>query len=274
MEIIREPKLYLVGRPSLVLEGIARFFDDEDVQFSIKGQPVTLSGKKERAWDVNSDIAGEIIPVLAGKACYDSYGRGRAEVEPYLGNLIESGHGSVLEHCNWNFIMAGVSRVFSHEHVRHRAGCAISQRSQRYVKESESGQILLPIIEKNPEALAIWEAQMASAQIAYDKLVDLLSSDLKALIPDSTMRTKTVRSAARGVMPNTTETVVFWTANGRALRHYLELRGNRHADIEIRRLALALYDIMLVEAPAMFGDMKRVPAGDGLDEIVTSYHKV
>lgn len=275
IHFLYEPRVYLVGRPALNLEGLAKFFDDEGVNFLIKDKPINGDGEKHpRTWNTNTENGAELICMTAGKICYDAYGKGRNEIEPYLGNIIGLGHGSVLEHANWNFIIAGVSRVFSHEHVRHRAGVAISQRSQRYVKENDASQIAQPIVEANPEAKKIWEESIKKAQESYDKLVKLLSADLKEQIPETTMRVKTVRSAARGIMPNSTETYMFWSANGRALRHYIELRSSRHAEIEIRRVAIQLLHIMQKEAPTIFGDFETQELPDGTLEATTSHHKV
>jgi thymidylate synthase (FAD) len=261
----------LVGRPTLA-EGFSDFLY-EDLGLDSNGVIDEAVARRAIASDHPATDA-ELLAMLAGKTCYDSAGKGRKDPVEYLGNIIESQHGSVLEHASWNFIIAGTSRVFSHEHVRHRAGCAISQRSQRYVKESAAGQILLPIIEQNPEALRVWQEAVEKAQEAYDQLVEILTADLRDAVPDSTLRIKTVRSAARSVMPNGTETVIFWTANARALRHYIELRGSEHADIEIRRVAIALLKIMQVEAPAMFSDFHLVDLADGTQAAHTEHHKV
>ncbi len=275
VNFLYEPRVYLVGRPSLNTDGLARFFDDEGVNFLIKGKPVNGDGEKHpRTWNADTDNAAELVCMTAGKICYDAYGKGRNEIQPYLANIINLGHGSVLEHANWNFIIAGVSRVFSHEHVRHRAGVAISQRSQRYVKENMAAQIAQPIVEANPEAKKIWVETILKAQESYDKLIKLLSADLKEQIPESTLRIKTVRSAARGIMPNSTETYVFWSANARALRHYIELRSSQHAEIEIRRVAIQLLKIMRKEAPNIFGDYETRELPDGTLEAFTPNTKV
>ncbi|MEE8209913.1 MAG: FAD-dependent thymidylate synthase [bacterium] len=272
--IIREPRVYLVGRPSLVTEGWKAFFEDEGVGLSIVGEPVTESPEKsELHWDTDTDNAAELLCMAAGKICYDAFGKGRSDTGEYLGNIIESKHGSVLEHVTWNFIIAGASRVFSHEHVRHRAGVAISQRSQRYVSESASGQVMLPMIEANPEAKRVWEEAVAGAQAAYDKLVQLLAEDLREHL-DKTLLVKTVRSAARSVMPNATETYLFWSANARALRHYVEMRASEHADIEIRKVAVQILKIMQREAPNLFGDYRLIDLPDGTQEARTDHTKV
>ena len=275
IRVLFEPRVYLVGRPSLALEGLGRFFDDECVNFLIENSPINGDGKRhERSWNADTANSAELLCMAAGKICYDAYGKGRHEIAPYLSHIIESGHGSVLEHANWNFIIAGVSRVFSHEHVRHRAGVAISQRSQRYVRETDAGQIAQPIIEADPEAQRIWEEAVAHAQAAYDQLVERLGEDLKKTIPDATLRLKTVRSAARGVMPNATETYLFWTANARALRHYIEMRASAQAEIEIRRVAVQILKIMQLEAPNLFGDYTLAELPDGTQEARTGHRKV
>jgi thymidylate synthase (FAD) len=275
INFVYEPRVYLVGRPSLVEEGLARFFDDEKVNFLIEDRPINGDGTHYgRTWNANTSNGGELLVMTAGKICYDAYGKGRNDIEPYLRNIISLKHGSVLEHVTWNFIIAGVSRVFSHEHVRHRAGVAISQRSQRYVKENDAGQIAQPIVEGNPEAKKVWDETVRRAQESYDELVKLLSEDLKDAVPDSTLRIKTVRSAARGIMPNSTETYIFWSANARALRHYIELRSSQHAEIEIRRVAIQLLEIMKKEAPNIFGDYETRQLPDSTYEAYTPNSKV
>ena len=80
--------------------------------------------------------------------------------------------------------------------------------------------------------------------------------------------------AARSVLPNATETKIFVTANARALRHFIELRGSRHAETEIRKLAVAVLKIMQTEAPSIFGDYQLVPLPDGTSEAITEHRKV
>jgi thymidylate synthase (FAD) len=47
--------------------------------------------------------------------------------------VIESGHGSTIEHIVFTFAISGVTRTLSHQLVRHRAGVAFDQQSQRYL---------------------------------------------------------------------------------------------------------------------------------------------
>ena len=106
------------------------------------------------------------------------------------------------------------------------------------------------------------------------KLVEKLQETFKDE-PDRTLRRKLARQAARSVLPNATETKIFVTANARALRHFIELRGSRHAEVEIRKLAdRRCCSIMQDEAPNLFGDYQLVPLPDGTFEAITPHRKV
>jgi len=101
---------------------------------------------------------------MAGRVCYMSYGKGRKTNREFVGHLIEVGHGSVLEHAVWSFLITGVSRSFTHELVRHRH-FSYSQLSQRYVNESDSDFIEPDVIAGDPELHAVWcEAVEAARQ--------------------------------------------------------------------------------------------------------------
>jgi thymidylate synthase (FAD) len=102
-----------------------------------------------------------------------------------------------------------------------------------------------------------------------EKLLDKFQEE-----PDKTLRRKMARQAARSVLPNATETKIFVTGNARALRHFIEMRGSRHAEVEIRKLAVKVLQIMQREAPHIFGDYQLIPLPDGTQEAVTSHRKV
>ena len=90
---------------------------------------------------------GEHLAEFAGRLCYMSQRNpaGRATRE-YLVNILKQGHGSVLEHANYSLLLEGISRSLTHELVRHRAGFAYSQLSQRYVDESQAAFVVPPAI--------------------------------------------------------------------------------------------------------------------------------
>jgi thymidylate synthase (FAD) len=93
-------------------------------------------------------------------------------------------------------------------------------------------------------------------------------------VDDKTLRRKRAREAARSVLPNAAETKIFVTANARALRNFLELRGSRHADAEIRKVALEILRVLQAEAPHIFHDYEVVTLDDSTREITNTFKKV
>jgi thymidylate synthase (FAD) len=140
-----------------------------------------------------------------------------------ISNVIESGHGSTIEHIVFTFGISGVSRTLSHQLVRHRAGVAFDQQSQRYVNY-KSAATMLPgtIAEADPELRAAYESQVDGALGLYATLVE-------AGIPGED---------ARFAFPNATRTNLVMTTNLRALIHMSGLRLCTMAQWEIRRLEI------------------------------------
>ena len=257
MRFIREPKVYLLSRQLVSEEELKRFLSDE--------------GCAE--WRTDAASGAEKLCETAGRLCYLSFGKGRKTNREYLGHILEVGHGSVLEHAVWNFLVTGVSRSFTHELVRHRAGFGYSQLSQRYVDESETNFVAPDCIAEDEELRALFEETCRKAQAAYVKLVNKLAERFEG-VQDRTLRRKMARQAARSVLPNATETKILFTANARALRNFIELRASEHAESEIRKVALLVLKIMQREAPAIFGDYLLRPLPDGTQEAVTKFRKV
>ena len=95
-----------------------------------------------------------------------------------------------------------------------------------------------------------------------------------AWVADRVHRRKMAREAARGVLPNSTETKIVVTANARAWRTMLELRSSEGAELEIRRCAVALIRLLQQEAPALFGDFEIYRSADGSEAGRVGFHKV
>jgi thymidylate synthase (FAD) len=257
MRILREPTVYLVGRQTVSDAEMDRFLADHGV-----------------SWQTDTEVAGEHLSEVAGRVCYMSFAKPRpGGNKVYLDHIKEVGHGSVLEHAAWNMIFTGVSRSLTHELVRHRAGWGFSQLSQRYVDESIAEYVEPDCIADNPELHALWVQSVGQAHQAYMKLVEKLAETFKDE-PDRTLRRKLARQAARSVLPNATETKIFVTANARALRHFIEMRASRHAEVEIRKLAVKVLQLMQAEAPHLFNDYQLVPLADGTFEATTPHRKV
>ena len=217
---------------------------------------------------------GEKLAEFAGRICYMSQRNpaGRTTGE-YLENIKRQGHGSVLEHANYSLLLEGVSRSLTHELVRHRAGFSFSQLSQRYVDESEAHFVVPPAIIGDAALEAAWRAQVESAQSSYVALVDQLMTRY-AWVQDKVHRRKMAREAARGVLPNSTETKIIVTANARAWRTALELRSSEAAELEIRRLAVMAIRLLQQEAPHFFADFEIYQAEDRREAARVGYRKV
>lgn len=233
------------------------------------------------AWESDSEVAAEVLTETAGRVCYMSFAKPRPGGNAaYLSHIKEVGHGSVLEHAVWNLIITGVSRSLTHELVRHRAGMSYSQLSQRYVDESVAEYVEPDIIASDPELHAIWLESVKQSHAAYVKLAEALTRKVNDRLwlsddkPKYTELRKAARQAARSVLPNATETKIFVTLNARAARHFLEMRGSRHAEPEIRVLAGMVLDVLVKEAPSLFSDYRRELLPDGTCELVTDFKKV
>ncbi len=143
------------------------------------------------------------------------------KMQKLISGVIESGHGSTIEHVVFTFAISGVSRTLSHQLVRHRAGVAFDQQSQRYVKFKGAATMLpTTIAEGDAELRDRYEAQVDGALGLYGEMVE-------AGVPGED---------ARFVFPNATRTNLVMTTNLRALIHMSGLRLCTMAQWEIRRL--------------------------------------
>src|SRR6185503_18458500 len=178
LKIVREPSVFLVGRQTTIEDGIQHFLDDHGLM-----------------WQTDTEVGAEQLAEMAGRVCYMSYGKGRKTNREFIGHIVEVGHGSVLEHGVWSFLITGVSRSLTHELIRHRH-FSYSQLSQRYVNESDSHFVEPDVIASDPALHAIWSAAVNATRHAYDQLVRGLEAKFTA-VPEKTLRRKLARQAAR-----------------------------------------------------------------------------
>lgn len=225
---------------------------------------------------------GAALCKLAGQTCYLSFGEKRTRndensVKRYFDNIKQSGHGSVLEHAYYSMVVWGVDRAFSHELVRHRAGWAYSQLSQRYVSGATLRFVERPEYQDDVALHREFERTIDFARNQYDERALLLSIKMKHQIDrlTATERRKAVNQAARNCLPNETETAVVLTGNVRAWRHVLEMRGSVHADVPISRFTLCAYEILRAVSPVLFDDYERkTDVESGRVFLQTPYQKV
>ncbi len=260
------PKVYLVTRPAVDWEQVAAFLSDERLA------PIPESIR------AGSDDSSAVVEISA-RLCYMSFGRGRRDIGDFINNLLSSKDGSVFEHVNYGFVFTGVSRSLTHELVRHRAGFAYSQRSQRYVDEGEASFVIPPALARglddSQEALDDLKAALDASSVTYRKLVDALDEALpNDAFASKIDRRKAVRQTARAALPNATETKIFATGNVRAWRHFIEMRAAIFADWEIRILAIEVLKRLQEEAPLLFGDFTIEQLPDGTEIATPAYSKV
>src|SRR5437762_8599508 len=156
MELFYEPRVTLLARPD--------FCEPAHL-------PVNWLGES---------TDGERLAEFAGRLCYMSQANpAKRQTRDYLENIKKQGHGSVLEHANYSMLIEGVSRSLTHELVRHRAGFAFSQLSQRYVDESQAAFVVPPAIIGDATLEAAWRRNIEDAQKTYVALVEQLMDRYK-----------------------------------------------------------------------------------------------
>ena len=219
---------------------------------------------------------GAQLAKFAGQLCYLSFGAQRtrnSEAAKYLEHIKASGHGSVFEHVNYSLLLWGVSRAFTHELVRHRAGFGFSQVSQRYVAGRHVRFVESPAHSFYPELHAEFEAwidQCAEQYLRREQIL-LRVSGIKA----TTEQRKAVRQEARRCLPNETEAPVLVTGNLRAWRHLIEQRASRFADAEICAAAYLCFEKLRAHEPMLWSDYTvETVREDGLPTVQTQYRKV
>jgi len=176
----------------------------------------------------------------AGRTAYLSFDkRGKGTEKAFIRMIIKNGHFSVIEHAYATVRISGVSRVFTHQLVRHRL-CSFTQQSQRYVDESNFNYIEPESIKNNLEAHSLFVKFIGDAKNVYSRLqkIGIKNED------------------ARFVLPNAVESEIVVTANFREWRHMIELRGNSNAQWEIRNVAIEILKILKKHAPTIFEDLE------------------
>lgn len=187
----------------------------------------------------------------AGKLCYSQVGvdeiaekQDEESIARYVKMLQNLGHLSPIEHVSFTFAAEGVSRVLTHQLVRHRLA-SYSQQSQRYVKLDQFEYIMPKEIDENEEAREIFIRQMEESQKAYDDLTDILfEKHYQSFMDEGQDEKSAKRSAskkaiedARYVFPNACETKIVFTMNARNLLHFFNMRSCLRAQWEIRDLS-------------------------------------
>ena len=258
-----EPSVFLVARPAIDLEGMRGYLDD------VGG----TSWLDMRLAEIDDDInPGQGLVEFAGRVCYRSWEPGlnpnvsriRTDQREYFANLLGSFHGSVLEHANYSFAMRKVSRVFTHELVRHRAGSAFSQESLRYVRLTDIGFRVPPALGPLRDQVISLVEQLEEFQVTAAETLGIDDDGVPFQVK------KEITSALRRLAPLGLSTDIVWTANVRTLRHVIEMRTAPGAEEELRLVFDKVARLMRDEAPDLFQDFERQDDGSW----VPQYRKV
>jgi thymidylate synthase (FAD) len=253
----KTPQIYLLSRPNFDVEAFLKFLCEEE----------GLSWRRTQG----ATQAEEIVEA-SGRICYMSFGAGQSPRDnlQYVQNLIRMGHESVLEHVSWTFLITGVSRAFTHQLVRHRVGFAFSQLSQQYHDEQDATFVVPQGLEEIPEAMNVWSRAMESAKRAYADMINVLTeneSKIRGPLNKKEFQ-RNIRSAARSVLPQATQTKIIVSANARAIRHLFKIRGSIPGDLEMRSVCSVLFNTLQPEAPSLFFDFALKTFSDGSPAVV------
>ncbi|MEM2873992.1 MAG: FAD-dependent thymidylate synthase [Candidatus Nanoarchaeia archaeon] len=269
---LRGPGVVLISMPAVDIRGMENFLGgfNKDLGF------------EEYLEDPDELPPPEQLCKTAGQLCYMSFGLKRtknSEAQKYLNHLKESGHGSVFEHANFSFLLYGISRSLTHELVRHRAGTAYSQVSQRYVSSEVLRFVERPEYQQDENLHKEFEARIDNVTSKFNSLCEILSNQQERgdTIFNANAKTdlrKKIQQCARSILPNETEAPIIMTANARAWRHIIETRTSASTDIEIRILFYRVYLCLKEVTPRLFSDYTPIELQDGTISLYTKWSKI
>lgn len=272
-QYLKSPEAALLGYTTYEQGSIAPFLDEFDQELGFEDY------LQEEAVTFGTLYPEKIVKV-AGQLCYMSFGPKRTKddrAQEYLDHIKSSGHGSVMEHVNYSLLIWGIDRAVTHELVRHRAGFAYSQVSQRYVSGKTLRFVERPEYQNDGALHDCFEQWIDAAAAEYKNRCDILLTRQKGGAYAGESKTdarKRVQQAARSCLPNETEAPIVVTGNARAWRHLLEMRCSPFADITIRNMAFKVYEILNAISPMLFSDYSIIEIPDGTKALETQYRKV
>ena len=200
----------------------------------------------------------EKLIACAAKLCYSSSNIDDLmenltdeNVSKFLNMLFSLGHESPIEHATFTFGIEGISRSCSHQLVRHRIA-SYSQKSQRYVNETQFEYVTPSVIENIPAANELFDQLMTRIQCDYQDLRELIKEDLMKNGMDEKAAEKKANEDARFVLPNACCTSIIVTMNIRSLFNFFKHRCCNRAQWEIREVATEMWEQCMCVAPTIF----------------------
>jgi thymidylate synthase (FAD) len=263
MEFV-EPQVYLIAETKI------NYGQLEEMLASVGKETATswFARTKEAS---KSD--GELLTEVAGRICYKSFGVGlnpnvtkiRENSRDYIDNTLSKGDGSIFEHATCTFAFLNVSRVLTHELVRHRVGVAVSQESLRYVRPTHIRFWLPPELQDKKKEVKLIVEQMEQNYRSLEKSYgwDKMNFDVK----------KRITSAMRRIIPDGMATSIVWTANHRTIRHVITMRTAESAEVEIRFVFDKVARIMKERFPLIYQDFEPTQLDDNTKSWRPKYNK-
>jgi thymidylate synthase (FAD) len=275
------PRVYMVAATAVHLDNMKQMLNDLGV----------------KDWESDAKSDGELLTEVGGRLCYKSFNtelnknlsRVREGNLPYIGNILKSKHGSVLEHATVTFVFLNVSRIFTHELCRHRAGTAFSQESMRFVRLDDI-PIYVPDLTADFEELSEFASPGGSeednktwavdAMRLFREKITILATRAEETIQEFSYYLdkpevpfslkKRITSALRRMAPGGHTTNIMVTANHRAWRHMIEMRTSPGAEEEIQKVFLEVMNHLHKAFPAIYQDTKQTAEG----QIVFEHSKI
>ncbi len=289
MKIV-EPKVFHIAQTTTDLDGVGKF----------------LAHHGAEGWSTDAETGVEKLIEMAGRRCYQAWqtedkpvsdwnanlSKVRVGNQLYIENILKSHHGSVLEHGCDTWAIENVTRVFTHEVVRHRL-CAFSQESLRFVRPTSLNAYFPDVFKELPDTelsesayesmaefmvedrsqVESWTTKSALDYIFYSAFSTLedVQKVLVALLGMDTVKRafgdkKKLQSAMRRLMPIGMVTGIIMTTNHRNWRHLIEMRTSEHSEEEIRKVFGMIGLAMREMYPAIYQDMRAEEIG-GMPEI-------
>jgi thymidylate synthase (FAD) len=257
------PKVFLVGETKIDFDGM------EDYLKHLGGGAI---GWLEKYTQGNHPdplpcpSQPELLSEFYGRVCYRAWKPGlnanvtkiREGNDVYLENILKVKHGSVIEHAVVNLVFADVSRVFTHELVRHRAGVAISQESLRFVRLTDLGLWLPPEAEAHPWVVELFEKTYRDLEQLQITMAARLGLDDEGV---QFAEKKVLTSMMRRLAPEGMSTTIGASCNFRALRHILTMRSPKGAEAEMKVVMDQLGPLCKARWPNFFQDFERESDG-------------
>jgi thymidylate synthase (FAD) len=264
MRVVPEPQVFLVAKTAINLDGLEAY--------------LKAIGLDEKDWFADPRISdAENLIEAGGRMCYRSWipwdpdkpeasnpnvTKVREGNNKYLANVVRSEHGALFEHPCVTMIFKDVSRVLTHETVRHRAGWAYSQESLRYVRLDHL-RFWLPQLGLQQEgARELFEDSIGLLEQVQSKLHRLFDIDNVKNFSAKKLLTSMFRRFA----PIGLSTSIMVSANLRAWRHVINLRTAESAEEEIRLVFGKAARLLKEEYPNAFFDMQENEAGEWVFE--------